>query len=416
MNTTQIVTAKYTELYDISTDIEKNVFYKIHTPTGVSHMKKLAGFYKQFKEYKYLGASLAWVPITTLPLDPLGVGYEAGDVADPRDLINPIIHKGYKGEALKIDYLSESILRTENTDATDAGRTTNPRMNESGGVSHLGQWNEQYNDWAHSIYYTSLTDPEWAKSHPREGFWKELFPVVRTLASTKAIGQKGIPPGAATNEGAVPNLQKDVEAIPEGSVGSGAGTFHTNLTDPGLNPIPLAWNSQGNVQDQVNWMGVSQGDIFTHEFERLGWLETSGQGTAKTLRAGLGVTATDTNTWTDLDLNRMPKVYMYLVQTPPAYKQRQYYRMSITHLFGFRKFRQVYGIDGPNIWSDEQVERRKDTARLPVTIAGAKMYDYSGTLHDDDFVIPPYEPALENTIEVDPGAGATIVKISDGVS
>lgn len=61
MDTTQIVTAKYTEVYDISTDLNKNVFYKIHTPTGVSHMKKLAGFYKQFKEYRYLGARIAWV-------------------------------------------------------------------------------------------------------------------------------------------------------------------------------------------------------------------------------------------------------------------------------------------------------------------------------------------------------------------
>ena len=100
--TTQEVYAKYTELYDISTDIGKNIHYKIHTPTGTSHMRKLSGFYKQFKEYKYLGASIAWVPITTLPVDLMGVGYEAGDTTDPRDLINPshhIISWGYRATA-----------------------------------------------------------------------------------------------------------------------------------------------------------------------------------------------------------------------------------------------------------------------------------------------------------------------------
>ena len=35
------VTAKYTEVYDISTDIGKNVFYKIHTPTGISHLETI---------------------------------------------------------------------------------------------------------------------------------------------------------------------------------------------------------------------------------------------------------------------------------------------------------------------------------------------------------------------------------------
>ena len=125
METTQIVTAKYTELYDMSTEVGENVYYKVHTPTGISHIKKLAGFYKQFKEYKYLGASIALVPITTLPKDLLGVGYEAGDGVDPRDLINPILHKGYKGEHLITDYLSERTLWTENEDATDAGNQEN---------------------------------------------------------------------------------------------------------------------------------------------------------------------------------------------------------------------------------------------------------------------------------------------------
>ena len=105
----------------------------------------------------------------------------------------------------------------------------------------------------------------------------------------------------------------------------------------------------------------------------------------------------------------MPKVYMYLVQTPPANKIKEYYRMSITHSFVFRKFREVYGLDGPNVWDDPAILRIKNT-----TIPGAKMYDESGRLHANDFDIPEYEPALENSIEAD--GESTIEKISDGVS
>ena len=143
-------------------------------------------------------------------------------------------------------------------------------------------------------------------------------------------------------------------------------------------------------------------------------METSGKGGLGATMELCNMNQSSNRTATDLDLNRMPKVYMYLVQTPPAYKNKQFYRMSITHRFAFRKFRQVYGIDGPNVWSD-QINTRYESNGLidrAVKIAGMKMYDESGRLHSDDFEIPMYEPALENTIEAD--GEATITKISDG--
>lgn len=435
METTQLVTAKYTELYDISTDIGKNVHYKIHTPTGVSHMRKLAGFYKQYKEYKYLGASIAWVPITTLPKDLMGVGYEAGEGADPRDLINPILHKGYKGESLITDYLSERALWTENEDATDEmfqGNYTPPghlnrnrRMTESGGVSKVGMEGaepegaviESIKDQLRAMYYTSLTDPEWRKAHPREGFYTELYPLVRTLASTQRIGPTGYPMNNPTEENEVQYKKTDREIE---SIHTGAGSLTNNNTVSNSTNIP---NMGATLKAELTWenaemfKSINQTDIFTHEFERLGWLETSGKGRQVGTIANSQETGKE---WavegsTDLDLNRMPKVYMYLVQTPPAYKNKQYYRMSITHNFAFRKFRQVYGLDMPNVWSDIQARIGQSKVNLSRgrTIAGAKMYDGSGRLHDEDFEIPAYEPGLENTIEAD--GEANITKISDGV-
>lgn len=434
---TQEIYARYTELYDISTDIGKNVHYKIHTPTGVSHMRKLAGLYKQFKEYKYLGATIAWVPITTLPKDLMGVGYEAGeDTVDPRDLINPILHKGYKGESLITDFLSERALWSENPDATDAGwqgdtyggtESRIKRMTESGGVSKIGLEDggqPSDNDIIRGMYYTSLTDSEWAKAHPREGFYKELFPLVRTLASTARIG----PTGVEQNNQAVPWENNDIVK----KVDRDINTLHTtteNIGTQNLRPeesnIPnngLNFVGTAGVFGNKNYQSINQTDVFTHEFERLGWMETSGKGN---LGGTLFASKAENNTigrpayTTDLDLNRMPKVYMYLVQTPPAYKTKQYYRMSITHSFAFRKFRQVYGLDMPNIWSDTKINKPTSGGLIARghdiinKVAGKAMYDESGKYHNDDFEIPKYEPALENTIEAD--GDANIVKISDGV-
>lgn len=439
MQTTQAVTAKYTELYDISTEIGENVHYKIHTPTGVAHMKKLAGFYKQFKEYKYLGASIAWVPITTLPKDLLGVGYEAGDGVDPRDLINPILHKGYKGESLITDYLSERTLWSENTDATDAGnqgvhQERKPRMTESGGASYqkitgTEPYAQTIRDTVRAMYYTSLTDPEWGKAHPREGFYRELFSVVRTLASTGPISGNAIRQDLpketpADNANGTTNelyVDRDITKAPNIRVAA-----PTNDSGP-QNLGSISFTNTGQLMGMTapesvrGYHPVNMTDVFTHEFERLGWMETSGKGTSIGFDT-VGWRNNNSESLTDLDINRMPKVYMYLVQTPPAYKQRQYYRMSITHNFAFRKFRQVYGIDMPNIWSDEKVDnigKHEQMNRMYGAtvgrIAGMKMYDDTGTLHDDDFMIPEYEPALENTIEAD-GVGTTIEKISDGVA
>lgn len=432
--TTQFVKAKYTELYDISTDIGKNVHYKIHTPTGTSHMRKLGGFFKQFGEYHYDGATVAWVPITTLPVDLMGVGYEAGDTTDPRDLINPILHKGYKGEPLITDFLSERALWSENADAGDSGIQgygTNadglPRMTESGGVSKVGHdSNDSMTDWFKSIYYTSLTDSEWAKAHPREGFYKELFPLVRTLAANGQINPVGY---AQSNADATDATQYKKTDRNIENIGAIPSNINTNATMEGVDiPNRYTDRSTDGYYTANNYTAVNQTDIFTHEFERLGWMETSGKGYK--LGTVLKTTAEEgenynTATMNDLDLNRMPKVYMYLVQTPPAYKTKQYYRMSVTHYFSFRKFRQVYGMDMGSPWQD-YARKPWGTIALnergqPLTtkesqkiISGMKMYDKYGTLHSDDFVIPEYEPALENTIEAD-GEGVTIEKISDGV-
>lgn len=462
MRTTQEVTAKYTELYDISTDIGKNVHYKIHTPTGVAHMKKLAGFYKQFKEYKYLGASITWVPITTLPKDLLNVGYEAGDSVDPRDLVNPILHKGYKGEHLVTDYMSERALWSENEDATDKGRQMFPdirspiaRMTESGGVSKIGMIGDEeedptVHDFLKGMYYTSLTNPEWSKAHPREGFYRELFPVVRTLASTGRIGQAGVPMAdlglqrksqvnekAEFESGADSNYKEHSREIERlgtilenpANASIDKGGAYTNIPNRGVDSGAIDGTRINDpLNTQRSYTAVNQTDIFSHEFERLGWMETSGKGylpaTSYAYSKQLNVfneggESLISQAMTDLDLNRMPKVYMYLVQTPPAYKQKQYYRMAITHNFAFRKFREVYGIDMPNIWSDQKAHHNiSDAVNLPSgvknnKVIGLKMMDHSGRIHDGDFEIPPYVPELENSIQAD-GNGVTITKISDG--
>ena len=60
METTQIVTAKYTELYDMSTEVGENVYYKVHTPTGISHIKNLQAFINNLRNTNILEPASRW--------------------------------------------------------------------------------------------------------------------------------------------------------------------------------------------------------------------------------------------------------------------------------------------------------------------------------------------------------------------
>ena len=106
---TQKVYCKYQDIIDLNTVGGTVSVIGIHTPTGDTPRKMFPGFFKQYKKWKYLGCSVVGANAAQLPVDPLGVSYEAGEgndtVADPKDILNPILFHGCHGKSRVVQSL-----------------------------------------------------------------------------------------------------------------------------------------------------------------------------------------------------------------------------------------------------------------------------------------------------------------------
>lgn len=304
---TQKAYASYQEITDLHTESDKVSVIGIHTPQGDTPRKMFGGFFDQFKKFKYLGASVTLVPAARLPVDPLGVSYEAGEpTIDPRDVLNPILFHGCHGNDMgsilnklygNPDYedVNDSLDILESQEATQI----------DGVVGTLQR-----------LYYMALTDNTWRKAHPQKGFKKSgLRPLVYSLASTRQIAPSqffdptwghtvvaGDPDGGEFNE--------DDEW--ESKV--------TNLTPQLITPrlTSLGWLDTRNVMGFPVTITdpISTSEIGDASFE-----------TQKALALQQDVT--------------LPKIFMGVILLPPAYKTEQYFRMIINHHFAFKGFRGI---------------------------------------------------------------------------
>ena len=71
---------------------------------GDNVIKRLAPFFGAYKYYKLGGVSIKLIPASTLPVDPTGLSYEAGDnTVDPRDQLTPGMCRITNGEDILED-------------------------------------------------------------------------------------------------------------------------------------------------------------------------------------------------------------------------------------------------------------------------------------------------------------------------
>lgn len=165
-------------------------------------------------------------------------------------------------------------------------------MTESGGASYqkitgTEPYAQTIRDTVRAMYYTSLTDPEWGKAHPREGFYRELFPVVRTLASTGPISGNAIrqdlpketPADNANGETNELYVDRDITTAPNIRVAAG-----TNSSAPGsLGNVSFTNTGQligmQNPKNTKEYHPVNITNVFTHEFKQLDWMKTNKQET-----------------------------------------------------------------------------------------------------------------------------------------
>lgn len=311
---TRYARASYSEVYDLHTEVGKTTLLGIHTPVTDRWHQYLGGFLQQFKKFRYKGASVSFVPVATLPADPLNISYEAGEPGmDPRDLVNPIIHCGMRGQSLG-NYLDE-IFRLNISDRLTALDVVNVGS-DSADIDTL-----------EDIYYTALSSSGFKKSHVQTGFRRSgLHPMVYQMTTNRPFNfagewnlDLGVPDAFVSTIGVNRAGQSALGEVRTGQAGNS-----------GSSPLYIDANfGQGSTAEKFDYA-----QFFTNKLTSLGWLDTIQR------RNYYSTTEGD---YAQSVLTGLPKVYMYFVMLPPAYKQEMYFRVVIRHFFEFKGFKTLVG-------------------------------------------------------------------------
>lgn len=312
--TTNFANANYQEVIDLHTEADTVSVIGIHSPNTETPQKMLAGFWRQFRKFKYNGCSISLVPAARLPADPLQVSYKAGEpTIDPRDMLNPIMFHGCHGNDLG-SVLNQFYGSTTSTSDVEVTKSDSIEQNTLSS-SAVG------NDFLEALYYKALTDNTWKKAHPQAGFRKSgLTPMVHRVVANFPYGFHQV--------GNIVKSDIDVSGT-NVSVG-GVGSLLDSVEDGQV------FAQLGTTKATTQWM--------TSKLEPLGWMDTYSvhgysdsvalSGNAANDAKALGsMFASQTTT------NRIPKVFMGVIMLPPAYKTEQYFRLIINHNLSFSGFR-----------------------------------------------------------------------------
>lgn len=330
MMATNGVVANYQEIIDLSTVPGKVGVFGIHTPCTLKPVQMLEGFYRQFRQVKYLGCDVKVQPAATLPMDPLGVSYEAGEVAtDPRDLLNPIMVKGCHGET--INNALDVVYRDNQELSTSLSRAD---IDFPGTSSQAGE----------QAYYASLSDPSFRKYGVLQPFaLRGLHPMVH-----KIVGTMPIYPRQSAED-----WRESIFNAGLGLQGDSDLQYHYDIDSD----VPNTFNVPTGVQTRVaqSSSGLINGRVFTSKMENLGWLDTvsrpqygdpTGVYASTQLDIGLNEATIDFEAQGNLlpsssepyKFNTIPKLFMSCMIMPPCYKSILTFRMVINHRFAFRGF------------------------------------------------------------------------------
>lgn len=378
--TTQHANATYQEIIDLHTEKDTVSVIGIHTPSTRMPIAMLSGFWQQFNKFRYNGCSFSMVPAARLPIDPLNVGYGAGEPGiDPRDNLNPILFHGCHGNDMGkilnqfyqtgplslLDFNADNQtfnkanmnqgwkgkVRSTSTQSADITTTSSTSL----------EFNEQYTNRTgdiqlESLYYRALTDTTWKKSGPQSGLKiKGLHPLVYSVATTRALGNSGVQIAQATVGTDIGNPDGATRGVLNGAVASsspsnsaGTGGLLTEGEPTFLNAQwvqgPQETNSGGT---SVRYYGYSDTPLFTPRTQPLGWMDTRLRDeNGQTSVTGLNGTfvhdvplLSERYTKQYENFATVPKIYMGMLLLPRAYKTEQYFRCVITHSFSFKGFR-----------------------------------------------------------------------------
>lgn len=377
MVTNYIKGASYKEIYDLHTDSESNSILTIHTPITNLPRQMLGGFFKQYRRFKYRGALVSLRPAARLPADPEQISYDPGDTGiDPRDMLNPILARGYCGDSLGTflnTFMAPGTQAVKHSPSVGdpaeehlSGGFTGSSVDDTSFASNLvsGDLRAEYLE---RLYYQSLSDPGFKKIPMQKSYRRFVHPLTYELATTVQYLAKpqtyGIVQKASTG---LTSALKDASKREDPSYGLGQGadawTREDNYLEDQIRLKPRVAVAANNSVNSNSYFAqrITQ-PVLTSNKRPLGWLDTDTVVSAPTV-----VQDSQVRTWGTgyadyapvegvaesiygpyYSETVLPLVNMMVLCFPKAYKQEMFYRLSITHVFDFKDYRPLKGLVSP---------------------------------------------------------------------
>lgn len=298
---TNFAKAKYQEIYDVNTVTNEVSVIGIHTPVGAKPRQMLAGFFQQFRKYRYDGCSVVGTPAQRLGLSMAQISTEAGDsVVNPKDVFNPALVRGCHGDNLSaaLNSIYKGSFQNEGSSLTkdDFGVSVTP----SNGLT----WEQ--------MYYRMLQDPSFKKFNLNQGLkLKGLHPMVYNVASNHQI---------------LPNEQASgVGALTLGNVADGE--------------IGFLGSTNGVIDNGTGSTEQIFPRFMTNRLQSLGWLDTR-----QVIGSQGGSPA----------YTVLPRIFMACIVLPPALSDGivTSLRFVVTHYFSFKEFNTSLTLEGASEYYD----------------------------------------------------------------
>lgn len=173
-----MVVRKISEMYDMRTTRGAIGIIGVHTPSATSIAKRWFGEFMTYRKYRVKSCTISLACAAQLPVDPLGVGTAAGQVA-PQDMMNPILYR-----AVTNDSWNAAIGRLYAS--AGANPDTNSIRNFANGFSSLSAAQQE------NAYYAMLSSDEWRKALPQQGLvMKGLRPLAYEVLQVFGQGASG---------------------------------------------------------------------------------------------------------------------------------------------------------------------------------------------------------------------------------
>lgn len=261
---------KFQWFMDLSTSPDMMQVIQV-TAGGVNVQKRLFPFFSAYKYFKLGRVSLKFIPAATLPIDPTGLSYEAGEnTVDPRDQFNPGLVRITNGENIAGDL--EELFSSS--------------------------------DRAEPIYYNMMLDRRWFKFQLQSGMSRSAFPKFWSVAQAKQSRLTGSvrPHLSLTNT-----------------------TNNEMLVDPDgpLQVLDYADGSGRHVYDMEDEIIMQTG-----RKEPMGWMPTdffikpANPSPISTAVSGENIPGT-------YGYNKVPEIDLITIVLPKAYKTKYFYRVYV---------------------------------------------------------------------------------------